>query len=79
MLNNTDNRDRTLNQKDDDRWSDSQLETNSSSRLLKSEEAQSLDNCLSFKESCPTKNTIGLGEEKEKLNYYIKSKQTCYS
>ena len=73
MLTNTDNRDRTPNQKDDDSWSDSQQKTNSSSRHLKSKEAQSLDSCSSFKESSPTKNTIGLGAEKEKQDYYTKS------
>lgn len=72
MLTNTDNRDRTPNQEDDS-WSDSQKETNSSFKHFKSEEAQSLDNCSSFKESCPAKKSIGLGEEKEKQDYYIKS------
>ena len=76
MLTNTDNRDRIPNQKDDDSWGDSQQETNSCSRHLKSEEAQSLDNCSSFIESYQTKNTIRLGEEKEKQDYYIKSEQT---
>ena len=68
MLTNTNNRDRTPNQEDDS-WSDSQQETDSSFKHFKSEEAQSLDNCSSFKESCPTKKSIGLGEEKEKQDY----------
>ena len=73
MLTNTDNRDRTPNHEDDNSWNDLQQETNSSSKILKSEEDQSLDNCSSLKESYPTKNTIELEEDKKKQDYYTKS------